>query len=131
MLGYLSLNSTYWAQMKAENPKMSLHVPIAASKLELEASKRKRAFFLRHPVSMLYLCGNSGMLNAPSAHACFDSCHDMRLCCHLLGLGVPFHYSHPHPYTHTQSHPQSHPHSHPQSLHLLDVGNVGKLMGKG
>ena len=39
--------------MKAENlrnPKMVLHVPIAASKLELLASKRNRAFFLRHPV---------------------------------------------------------------------------------
>ena len=30
---------------------MVLHVPLAASKLELEASKRNRAFFLGHPVS--------------------------------------------------------------------------------
>ena len=44
---------TSWAQMKAENlrnSKMGLHVPIAASKLELLASKRNRAFFLEHPV---------------------------------------------------------------------------------
>ena len=44
---------TSWAQMKAENlrnSKMGLHVPIAASKLELLASKRNRAFFLGHPV---------------------------------------------------------------------------------
>ena len=57
---------TSWAQMKAENltnPKMVLHVPIAVSKLELLASKRNRAFFLRHPVLTLttqrsfnYLC---------------------------------------------------------------------------
>ena len=45
---------TSWAQMKAENlrnSKMGLHVPIAASKLELLASKRNRAFFLGHPVN--------------------------------------------------------------------------------
>ena len=44
---------TSWAQLKAENlrnPKMVLHVPIAASKVELLTSKRNRAFFLRHPV---------------------------------------------------------------------------------
>ena len=46
---------TSWAQMKAENlrnSKMGLHVPIAASKLELLASKRNRAFFLGHPVTV-------------------------------------------------------------------------------
>ena len=46
---------TSWAQMKAENlrnSKMGLHVPIAASKLELLASKRNRAFFLGHPVCL-------------------------------------------------------------------------------
>ena len=39
---------TSWAQLKAENlrnPKMVLHVPIAAPKLELLASKPNRAFF--------------------------------------------------------------------------------------
>ena len=44
---------TSWAQLKAENlrnPKMVLHVPIAAPKLELLASKPNRAFFLGHPV---------------------------------------------------------------------------------
>ena len=44
---------TSWAQLKAENlrnPKMALHVPIAAPKLELLASKPNRAFFLGHPV---------------------------------------------------------------------------------
>ena len=43
-----------WTEkMKAENLrnlKMGLHVPIADSKLESDASKRNRAFFLGHPV---------------------------------------------------------------------------------
>ena len=47
---------TSWAQMKAENlrnSKMGLHVPIAASKLELLASKRNRAFFFGTPYRWL------------------------------------------------------------------------------
>ena len=40
--------------IQVRNRKMVLHVPIAASKLELLASKSNRAFFLGHPVvSML------------------------------------------------------------------------------
>ena len=50
---------TSWAQLKAENlrnPKMVLHVPIAAPKLELLASKPNRAFFLGHPVYIYIFC---------------------------------------------------------------------------
>ena len=57
---------TSWAQLKAENlrnPKMVLHVPIAASKLELLASKRNRAFFLRHPVHFMYLLWKCSILD--------------------------------------------------------------------
>ena len=58
---------TSWAQMKAENlrnSKMGLHVPIAASKLELLASKRNRAFFLGHPVTSLDLQAALNLLSA-------------------------------------------------------------------
>ena len=47
---------TSWSQRKADNlriPKLSLLVPIAASKPELKAFKDKRAFFWGHPVSHL------------------------------------------------------------------------------
>ena len=50
----LCTKSWSWAQMKAENlrnSEMGLH----ASKLELLASKRNRAFFLRHPVLIFLL----------------------------------------------------------------------------
>ena len=59
---------TSWAQMKAENlrnSKMVLHVPIAASKLELLASKRNRAFhYVRFQVF--------GRLQEPTSF-----CHDI------------------------------------------------------